>query len=495
MTNLMLLSSMISLLSASPTTSFSSFLNIASDNDIQIIQNNNINTWDDYYAYLNNNNLSSFSGPNSQGLSYAFSNPLTYLNNYYSSYEWIKDPDSSAYTSDVSNGIPKELRTNNFYSDCELSLAIQRAHVSNKTNYGGCGPIAIMGILDYFSRYLGYKEFIENPDDRNQRITLATEVLSRTTFSLYGNVENSLVWPLDLGNIIDSFAYTLGLSSAINVVIYPSYFGNSKNTFWSNIKFNIDRGIPITLGTGFTCGSGEFAQHYTNIYGYETWVGIDHSNNTRITKQFLKARLNKNITEDSYCDADILNCSQIATVAYEFYYSNTTSFTASDFSSLVNSNGNGQYFFDDTFKQITLNSGVNIDTYRLRTSYIENQYLVLSPNRSRAGTAFLQLGFYHPVEQLTFSASLWSSLEGVLGQTFVIQYEDSNFQYVNHISIDLNKLSTSKTYKDNFLIVFPKETSGICFYTHHNAPSGNRNKGRIVLDNFAVKYNTGVSIL
>jgi hypothetical protein len=44
--------------------------------------------------------------------------------------------------------------------------------------------------------------------------------------------------------------------------------------------------------TGLWSGSGNFAEHYTNIFGYETWKGYDSSTNERIEKNYIIGRLN-----------------------------------------------------------------------------------------------------------------------------------------------------------------------------------------------------------
>lgn len=76
----------------------------------------------------------------------------------YSDYTWYQDNYTS--TKDVSSAIPINMQGINFPKS-EIQQAIINTGVAS--SYGGCGPIAMMGILDYFARYLGYNEIMEDP--------------------------------------------------------------------------------------------------------------------------------------------------------------------------------------------------------------------------------------------------------------------------------------------------------------------------------------------
>ena len=490
MSNLLILANLLPLLLSNQQSSFSKLLSKTSDSEIQMAESNSINGWEEYYLYLgtkeNKNNSKGKNNGGSGSVSDSITNVSEYLNNSYSEYYWIKDNNSCGLTSNVSNNIPIEMQSSDF-PESDIQRAIQVANVSNYTSYGGCGPIAAMGVLDYFARYLGYNEIISDPTDSDKRIILATEVLTRTHFSIFGGVDNTLVWPWDYKSCFNSVINLHGLSNVISANEQWTLFGGQGNNYWNTVVANIDSGLPVTLFTGLACGDGNFSQHYTNIYGYETWVGYGNNNET-ITKKFIKARLNWGWDNCFYyCDADILNCGQIGIITYNLNYSHSYSFEANDFDCFVNNDGGGQYFFYNINKSFYLPNGMLLQTQRLRTSYIENQYLVLSPNRANAGTAYLDITFQHHVPYLSFSASLWSGQEGIFGESFKIQYWDSG--WINHVEIDLNSLSRLKDYPDDFIVLLPKNTSRIRFIAEHNSPSGNRNKGRICLDNFEVKYN------
>ena len=495
MTNVLILLNLISLISSNSTISFLEFISHAGSNDVSFASENNIANWNDYEKYLatqveqNNSTLEKGKGDGNDGsISDSITNVENYLNDNYSEYDWIRDDEQCALTSDVSNSIPIEMQSTYFLAS-DIESAIIAAGVENETLYGGCGPIASLGIMDYFARYLGYDEIIDDPTDSAKRVILATEVLSNTHFSIFGGQYNTLVWPWDYSSCFNTVMTNHGLSNIISAVDQWTLFGGQQANYWNQIVENIDNGLPVTLFTGLDCGDGDFSKHYTNIYGYETWTGIPNNDGEKLTKTFIKARLNWGRSlEEYYCDADILNCGQLGIITYDVNYSNNYSFYDHDFAEeFVNDAGGGQYFFYTISEPVSLSNGKILQTTRLRTSYIENEYLILSPNRKDAGTAYLDITFPNHVSKLLFTASMWSDLEGAINEDFKVQYYDGG--WIDHISINPYDLSTLKSYPNSFQILFPKDTNRIRFYATHSSPSGDRNKGRICLDNFLVEYN------
>ena len=207
MTNLLIFANLIPLLMSNQQSTFPELLNKTSDSEIQMAESNSISDWNEYYSYLNSkeakNNSKGKNNGGSGSVSDSITNVSEYLNNTYNEYYWIKDNVNSGLTSDVSNNIPIEMQSPDF-PESDISSAIQIANVGNYTSYGGCGPIAAMGVLDYFARYLGYNEIISDPTNSDKRIILATEVLTRTHFSIFGGVDNTLVWPWDYRSCFNS---------------------------------------------------------------------------------------------------------------------------------------------------------------------------------------------------------------------------------------------------------------------------------------------------
>ena len=112
---------------------------------------------------------------------------------------------------------------------------------------------------------------------------------------------------------------------------------------------------------------------------------------------------------------------------------------------------------------------------------------MLSPKREGAGSAYLDITFPSPVSKFSFTASMWSDSEGAINENFFIQYYDAGRN--TQIITDPYEISTIKNYPDKFKLLFPKDTNRIRFYAQHSNPTGDKNKGRICLDNFVVEYN------
>lgn len=492
MTNILVLLNLIFLASSSSTIELSQNIDNVSFSDICFVDENNVTNWKEYENYVREEiNVVDYEKGKNHGndgtVSDSIVNIEEYLNEYNSNYKWLRIKGECGLTSDVSNQIPIEMQSA-YFPTSDIKKAILTAGVESYTSYGGCGPIASLGIMDYFARYLGYDELISDSTSSDKRVILAAEILSHTNFSSLGGKDNTLVWPWDYCKCFNKVMSNHGLSNIITASGNWTLTGGEKTNYWNKIVKNIDQGLPVTMFTGLTSGNGDFAQHYTNIYGYDTWVGIPNNGGDRVTKTFLKARLNWGRNKEYYYDADILDCGQLGIITYDVNYSNEYSFFSDDFSkTFINSSGVGQYFFNPISTPVLLSNGIALQTTRLRTSYIENEYLVLSPNRKNAGTAYLDITFPNSISKLTFTASMWSDLEGAINENFKIQYFDGDWK--DHISINPYNLNALKTNPNFFQVLLPKDTNRIRYYATYINPSVNRNKGRICLDNFIIKYN------
>lgn len=414
----------------------------------------------------------------------AITNTTEYLEQEYGNVIWIST--ETKKTSDVSNAIPLNMKGPSFPS-ADFDEAVRRSGISS--SYGGCGSIAMVGILDYFARYLGYNTITKDPFDREDRIRLVTDVFMETRQWNLGN--NTIVFPGDYKKSTNVLLRKYGLDSIISCDYKGTLLaGGKKNDLIKIIVENIDKGLPVTMYTGLKSGKGDFSEHYTNIYGYEKYIGIDN-NGKMVEKYLLEARLNWSRYNDRYyCDDNILDTGMMGIIYYNVKYNKNHTVKASDFSTkFVNDNGQGQYFYYNKPALITTNSGYTFNTNRLRCSYIENQYLVLSSNRRDVIDAYLELKLPNEVHQLTFNSSLWSGIEGITSSSkFSIQIMN-NGVWQDHIEYDISKMSTQKSNQDTNIVLFKKGTENIRFYVKHVSPSGEKNKGRIVLDNINIQYN------
>lgn len=438
-----------------------------------------------------------------------------WLERNYDDYDWQKVNANTNTTLTTTNAKPIEMLSSDFSSN-DIKNAINNAGLGSVTSYGGCGPIAMLGIFDYLSRYLGYSELIPDVYNASDRVDIATEVLQNSNIEKWKDSENQTIsWPWYYAGCLDNVIKNHNLNGIlkfglfINYGIFTNYFKNiiesnfsyllksidfgfaEKELLWDKIVESIDNGFPVTLFNGTFAGDGDFSGHYVNVYGYDTWVGYGKDRQTK-TKKFLKARLNWDLPDEYYCDADILDCPTTGIFNYYISYSNSYSFDSFDFSTFVNDKGQGQYFFDTKTKTITLNNGIKIETERKRTSFIENEFLVLSPNRKNAGEAFLRIIFPHNISEISFCASLWGPTENALNEHFNVESirKDTSFSETkSYLSMNAIYLPLSKYAPKKFKFVFSKKTNGISISAKDTAPYGDRNKGRICLNYFNVKYN------
>lgn len=445
---------------------------------------------------------SSGGGSSSSGIDFSnyINNISTYLTNNYSDYTWYQG--SGYSTKMVSNEIPINMQ-GALFPKADLDQAIDNTGIAS--TYGGCGPIAMMGVLDYFARYLGYNEIIEDPTNSAQRIKLAEEVLETVTTYEVGapGDKDTLTFPWDYVSAFNELIEDYGLENHIVADYNGSVLiGNNRDEYMEIIEEYIPKGVPVTMYMGLNTGAGVFAEHYVNIYAYENWFGYHKTTGERIDKSFLKSRINGPANNDGwdmdtyYADSEILNNAMCGLIYYDVNYDNEELVVASDFSTqFINiDTGQGQYFYDERSATITSTNGYTFNTKRLRCSYIENQYLVLSANRENAGQAYLEFNLPNDIKRLNFDMSLWSATEYLIdGGTLSIQLptvtEDGDIIWVNHIEYDIEDLSVSKQYPKNYNVLFPENISRFRFLVTKDFPTGDRNKGRIVLDNLTFCFD------
>ena len=419
---------------------------------------------------------------------YREANIFNRLSTEYSDYTWS----SSTFrkTNLVSNGNPVNVGGNEFP---QWNVESGLSQSTSGSSYGGCGPIALIGVLDYFGRYLGYNEIIADTSSSSDRILLAKEVFNTTnTYEVgFGDDQGTLSFPWDLRDSFNTIISNHNLSGVISATCIWTPIPGFKDNFLNRIISNVNAGIPTTLMVAFSSVVGRPCdEHCTNVYGYRSFVGQNTSTNETIEKTFLIVRVNwEGEDYEYYCDADVLNQAFVSLVEYQINYNYDFPAIAVDFANdFVNSQGNGQYFYYNIPATIYLDENTRFNTNRLRCSYIENQYVVMSPKRENAGTSYLEFGTFSATQRFTFSAALWGINEDHAHEEFYIEYYKDN-QWNPHITIDLFKLSKNKDNLDTFVVLFPKNTHQFRLIATHSNPSGQNNRGRIVLDNFNFEYN------
>jgi len=215
----------------------------------------------------------------------------------------------------------------------------------------------------------------------------------------------------------------------------------------SNTHGNIDQFFNLRIADYWSLDIGESLPH-------------SHSNNYKFSSQ------------------DLFLCPCGETMEESVFYPNSYGFEA-------------QYFFYEKTLAVTVEN-YTITTKRLRTGYIENSFVNLSPTRENAGLAYLE--FFSPtyINRFFFEASFWSANEWVDIANFSakIQYKTSLGVWVTLIDLvkDVN-MSTDRFNQDHFDFLIPAENiSNIRIYYTDQIPIGDRNKGRISIGNFGILH-------
>lgn len=189
-------------------------------------------------------------------------NVESYLQAKYGTQNWHKENHNT--TEKVLGVKPIEMQSNIFESD-RLDNAMIAA--GKKTKYAGCGPVAIIGMVDFFARYFGYSEISINPDDIILQEKIAEEVLRNiktrdVNTSNYGKQTLALPW-----DCTEGFNYVMKNHNLENTIQATDmgFFGVSKREKILKIKKQIDKGLPVTLYTAMA-GEGPLGDHYVNVY-------------------------------------------------------------------------------------------------------------------------------------------------------------------------------------------------------------------------------------
>lgn len=136
--------------------------------------------------------------------------------------------------------------------------------------------------------------------------------------------------------------------------------------------------------------------------------------------------------------------------------------------------------------------GLNFTTSRLRTGYIENEYITMSPRRAGYGTAYIEYDFERVVEGINVDLTYWSDDERYYswdGPTAVIEYQSlTDNTWIQKENILNLGLPTNRSQPKTYRLDFPERTRKIRFYTHFKAMSGftDRNKGRICIGDMTI---------
>ena len=355
------------------------------------------------------------------------------------------------------------------------------------STYGGCGPIALIGMFDFLAQYRGYTNLLPNPNSFNDRVQLATDV-----FTLSQTME--VGWAGDKSTYMSPTWFVEGAENVLANAGYSSSFNFSSTKDHDLMKQSIDKGIPVFIWTASLGGDGYLDYHWITIYGYEEWRISDTQGYVEETTMFM-IRTNWGNPQASweYMDADWISglFTFWGAIIFEEVFTEQT-IHQSDYGF------ESQYFFYEIQKQISLSNGYTFNTNRLRTGYVysydylgyvNGKFLVMSANRLNAGTAFLAYTFNQVIRGIKFDISLWSSSEGLALNTSSIRLEMKiNGNWVVRNNFDILTISKNRIDRDEYLLYFNDQVTDIRFIVQTTYPTGDRNKGRVVLGDVTILY-------
>lgn len=370
----------------------------------------------------------------------------------------------------------------------------------------GCGPLAMIGVFDYFQRVRDYAPLMTNYsengrtsdyqsylDDEYRRLA-STVILNVDVIPFGSNGTATLPGDFVLGanTIIEDH----NLSQQISVT---SRLYTSQETRVSKIKEHVEAGMPVVWWTG--PNDGFFKNHYVNIYGYETWTALDENGAPVIHTMFL-LRLNWGRAQNStiYADEDALKGIG-GLIFFEESYETVTIYPET-FSTLQQ-----QYFYTNQTASFQTNhpykSPISFQTNRLRTGYINSTgitaegdwFLTMSAKRQNAGEAYMEFTFPKKIYGINIDLSLWSSLEGISSSNAAVTLEirvNGVWTTVHEFLSDSN-FSKTRNIPSNHIFIFEDDT-GIEFVTNFRfrvvapATGTSMNHGRVVISNLFLLY-------
>jgi len=472
--------------------------------------------------YYIDNDIRPASAPSGSEGKLFYSDVSSHLDTRFPEYTgWTKSSDVD-YVKNVYSDNPREIDENNTH----VQTAKNRAGITY--NAIGCGPLAMLCQFDYLANYAGYVSIADNLENFNDTsitnapnfINLAREIFENTdtipaesalgqlvnagpgTFTFPSEVISSSREILenhylsikkteeiidDEGNVSTRTYYDEDSQILVNGDSIPNL--SSFSTKINNLKDSIDRGMPViwwTLGEDKAKG---FGNHYMNIFGYEYWIGTDSAGNTKTHLMFI---LRYNWGEDDvYMDSDLLDAVNGGFIYFEETHDKTVV-------KPENYEYACQYYYDENQKNIYPELGYVFSTKYLRTGYVNrydstntnivDQQISLSAKRANAGEAYIQYQLPVSVKWLYLEASWWSSSEGIsfLNGEVLIQYKDQNGEWVTQLDL-LNDVSGGISnlidYKTKIKCEFEYPVTEFRIYVKSDNPTGDRNKGRLVLGN------------
>lgn len=327
---------------------------------------------------------------------------------YPSSTKW-KQTSNLFSVEDIYGGIPQE--------QSSRSETLKKARTELGINhYGGCGPIALIGQLDFLARFanypiISYWNTLEGQIDLARRVFYKTPTIELVTGDVF-------TFP----NAFIESAYEIMKDLNINKQFKISQYSflSSKYQKVNKIKESINKGMPVIL---WTLGEdmGDFHDHYMNIYAYEEWQGID-SNGKIQTCTFFELRMNRTKEFQVLMDSDLLS-GKCGIIVFEEVYDNI-SIKPVDFGSIKN---------NIEEESLLITSKINNEEIKVDSKILgvesNNQFLVMNANVS-----YIDFEISKPIFGMNIEVLLQSyDQKENENSTLKLEYKNSNNNWVEII--------------------------------------------------------------
>ena len=152
------------------------------------------------------------------------------------------------------------------------------------------------------------------------------------------------------------------------------------------------------------------------------------------------------------------------------------------------------YCISEEEKEVTIGD-ITFNTKRLRTGYIENEYVNLCPRKKGYGTAYLEFEFDGLVSQIDVDLSFWSDDERYYAadnpEARIEYWDEETNDWAESLDLLTASLPTDRYNQTTYSVEFIKPSTRFRFYTHFNNMTGftDRNKGRISMGDMKVYIN------
>lgn len=421
---------------------------------------------------------------------YLFFSDNTYgsvMNTYFSKTYFSPETSmvSSISTKNVTIGEPINLCSRN---DSNWKVELENARDANNgiKHYGGCGPIAMISVMEYFARVMGYRQIMEDGTTSSGMTTLATEVygeVNTIAFGLTNEDKDVGTTPSEFVRAFNQLMVKNGLSGKISATYHTRYC--SLDVKLELIKNSIDNGLPVTCYTIFR--EGEVGSHYINIYGYEEWEVCENGNIT--THTFLKIRPNIEDGEikNYLLECEFLDSSNVGLLYYTIgSYDKTEEITAEDFSEYFTNDGTA-YMTDSNYIEMHNEEEYYFKIKRINTACINNK-LTASINVNNNRSAGLYLKFSENIKRITFDLSIYNANQNFINNTSLeIKYFDNiESEWITSYTYNLSDFSNEL---NNIVVYFPYEISEFFIRITSNNSMTSQNICGIKIDNIQVSYN------